>query len=89
MLAFGYEPNPDADDGTFVATLVDVTRPDEQSVVAIEIADDVPLDQAGLLREAHSADSMFKIPVTVAGASVTPSRSTSRRRSAASTGRSA
>jgi hypothetical protein len=29
MLAFGREPNPDADDGTFVAFLVDVTRPDE------------------------------------------------------------
>jgi hypothetical protein len=29
MLAFGYEPNPDADDGTFVGTIVDVTRPDE------------------------------------------------------------
>jgi hypothetical protein len=25
MLAFGREPNPDADDGTFVGTLVDVT----------------------------------------------------------------
>lgn len=29
MLAFGREPNPDAEDGTFVGTLVDVTRPDE------------------------------------------------------------
>lgn len=29
MLAFGREPNPDADDGTFVGTLIDVTRPDE------------------------------------------------------------
>jgi hypothetical protein len=29
MLAFGREPNPDADDGTFVGTLLDVTRPDE------------------------------------------------------------
>jgi hypothetical protein len=28
MLAFGTEPNPDADDGTEVATLIDVTRPD-------------------------------------------------------------
>lgn len=26
MLAFGREPNPDADDGTFVGTLLDVTR---------------------------------------------------------------
>jgi hypothetical protein len=31
MLAFGQEPNPDADDGTFVGTLIDVTRPDERS----------------------------------------------------------
>lgn len=31
MLAFGQEPNPDADDGTFVGTLIDVTRPDEVS----------------------------------------------------------
>ena len=29
MLAFGQEPNPDADDGTFVGVMVDVTRPDE------------------------------------------------------------
>jgi len=29
MLGFGTEPNPDAADGTEVATLVDVTRPDE------------------------------------------------------------
>lgn len=29
MLAFGTEPNPDADDGTFVGVLIDVTRPDE------------------------------------------------------------
>lgn len=29
MLGFGTEPNPDAEDGTKVATLVDVTRPDE------------------------------------------------------------
>jgi hypothetical protein len=29
MLAFGHEPNPDADDGTFVGTVIDVTRPDE------------------------------------------------------------
>lgn len=29
MLAFGTEPNPDAEDGTFVGTVVDVTRPDE------------------------------------------------------------
>lgn len=29
MLAFGTEPNPDADDGTFIGTLLDVTRPDE------------------------------------------------------------
>jgi hypothetical protein len=29
MLAFGHEPNPDADDGTFVGTVVDVTRPYE------------------------------------------------------------
>jgi hypothetical protein len=29
MLAFGHEPNPDADDGTFVGTVMDVTRPDE------------------------------------------------------------
>jgi hypothetical protein len=29
MLAFGREPNPDADDGTFVGTVIDVTRPDE------------------------------------------------------------
>jgi hypothetical protein len=28
MLAFGCEPNPDSDDGTFVGTLLDVTRPD-------------------------------------------------------------
>ena len=26
MLAFGHEPNPDADDGTFIGTLLDVTR---------------------------------------------------------------
>ena len=26
MLAFGHEPNPDADDGTFVGTVIDVTR---------------------------------------------------------------
>jgi hypothetical protein len=26
MLAFGTEPNPDADDGTHVGTLLDVTR---------------------------------------------------------------
>ena len=26
MLAFGTEPNPDADDGTYVGTLLDVTR---------------------------------------------------------------
>jgi hypothetical protein len=31
MLAFGREPNPDADDGTFVGTLLDVTRLDEAS----------------------------------------------------------
>jgi hypothetical protein len=30
MLGFGHEPNPDADDGTEVATLLDVTRPDER-----------------------------------------------------------
>jgi hypothetical protein len=29
MLAFGVESNPDADDGTFVGTVIDVTRPDE------------------------------------------------------------
>lgn len=29
MLAFGRESNPDANDGTFVGTLLDVTRPDE------------------------------------------------------------
>jgi len=29
MLAFSQEPNPDADDGTFVGTLIDVTRRDE------------------------------------------------------------
>jgi hypothetical protein len=29
MFAFGHEPNPDADDGTFVRTVIDVTRPDE------------------------------------------------------------
>jgi hypothetical protein len=29
MLGFGREPNPDAEDGTFVGTLVDVTRLDE------------------------------------------------------------
>jgi hypothetical protein len=29
MLAFGYEPNPDADDGTFVGTVIDVTWPAE------------------------------------------------------------
>ena len=29
VLAFGHEPNPDADDGTFVGTVIDVTRPDE------------------------------------------------------------
>lgn len=29
MLAFGTEPNPDADDGTYIGTLVGVTRPDE------------------------------------------------------------
>jgi hypothetical protein len=29
MLGFGTEANPDADDGTEVATLIDVTRPDE------------------------------------------------------------
>lgn len=28
MLAFGCEPNPDADDGTYVGSLLDVTRPD-------------------------------------------------------------
>jgi hypothetical protein len=32
MLAFGHEPNPDADDGTFIGTVVDVTRPDEERV---------------------------------------------------------
>jgi hypothetical protein len=32
MLGFGTEPNPDAADGTEVATLVDVTRPDEVEV---------------------------------------------------------
>jgi hypothetical protein len=26
MLAFGTEPNPDADDGTYVGTFLDVTR---------------------------------------------------------------
>jgi hypothetical protein len=29
QLAFGTEPNPDADDGTSVGTVLDVTRPDE------------------------------------------------------------
>jgi hypothetical protein len=29
LLAFGHEPNPDAEDGTEVATIMDVTRPDE------------------------------------------------------------
>jgi hypothetical protein len=29
MLAFGHVPNPDADDGTSVGTVLDVTRPDE------------------------------------------------------------
>lgn len=29
MLGFGHEPNPDADDGTFVGSVIDVTRPDE------------------------------------------------------------
>lgn len=29
MLAFGHEPNPDASDGTFVGTVIDVTQPDE------------------------------------------------------------
>jgi hypothetical protein len=29
MLGFGYERNPDADDGTFVGNLIDVTHPDE------------------------------------------------------------
>jgi hypothetical protein len=28
VLAFGREPNPDADDGTFIGTLIDVTRPE-------------------------------------------------------------
>ena len=30
-MGFGAEPNPDADDGTQVATVTDVTRLDEQS----------------------------------------------------------
>jgi hypothetical protein len=30
MLAFGHEPNPDADDGTSVGSVIDVTRPDER-----------------------------------------------------------
>jgi hypothetical protein len=30
VLAFGLEPNPDADDGTFVGTVTDVTRPHEK-----------------------------------------------------------
>ena len=29
MLAFAHEPNPDAADGTFVGTVIDVTRSDE------------------------------------------------------------
>lgn len=29
MLSFGLEPNPDADDGSFVGSLIDVARPDE------------------------------------------------------------
>jgi hypothetical protein len=29
MLAFGHEPNPDANDGTFVGSVIDVTRQDE------------------------------------------------------------
>lgn len=29
MLGFGHEPNPDADDGTFVGSVIDVTRPVE------------------------------------------------------------
>jgi len=29
MMAFGIEPNPDADDGTLIGTVLDVTRPDE------------------------------------------------------------
>jgi hypothetical protein len=29
MLVFGTEPNADAEDGTFVGTVIDVTRPDE------------------------------------------------------------
>jgi hypothetical protein len=29
MLAFGHESNPDANDGTFVGSIIDVTRPDE------------------------------------------------------------
>jgi hypothetical protein len=31
MLAFGAEPDPDADDGTQVGTVIDVTRPDEDN----------------------------------------------------------
>lgn len=27
MLSFGTEPNPDANDGTYIGTLLDVTRP--------------------------------------------------------------
>ncbi len=29
MLAFGHEPNPDAEDGTYLGTMLDVTRRDE------------------------------------------------------------
>jgi len=29
LLAFGHEPNPDAEDGSEIATIMDVTRPDE------------------------------------------------------------
>lgn len=42
MLAFGHEPNPDADDGTFVGTVIDVTRPDEQGAPDREGVEKIP-----------------------------------------------
>ena len=48
MLAFGTEPNPDAQDGTFVGTVVDVTRADEGP-------DDTPKRLARLRRSWRAA----------------------------------
>jgi hypothetical protein len=74
MLAFGTEPNPDADDGTYIGTLVDVTRPDEASP-AVAITGPVAQMNENEARQPeaeHSHRSELDLSAVTAGRPVDP-----------------